>query len=151
MSRLRFEHPTFRLRGVRSYPLRHRCGSRAVTTCFYDLGFVAALIQTPNLPLMVWTLLPTGPPLLHSEASAWLNFLWLIDWIDIYAVSAIRRRLLVKCEQFWNFQVSLSALTSHQTAVKRLFACQGGCYPWHGTPFHVPPDVYTYKIRERLR
>ena len=24
------------------------------------------------------------------------------------------------------------------SCVKRSFACQGGCYPWHGAPFNVP-------------
>ena len=42
----------------------------------------------------------------------------IVDWFDsvsrrIGNISAIkRRRLLVKCDQFWNFEVSLAALTS---------------------------------------
>ena len=41
----------------------------------------------------------------------------LIDWIEFYTVSAIFQpckwqRLLVKCYQFWNFEVSLAALAS---------------------------------------
>ena len=44
--------------------------------------------------------------------------IWLIDWLDkvlrrIGNISAKKRRwLLVKCDQFWNFKVSLAALTS---------------------------------------
>ena len=43
---------------------------------------------------------------------------WLIDWLDrvlhqIGNISAmLRRRLLVKCDQVWRFEVSLAALTS---------------------------------------
>ena len=65
-------------------------------------------------------------------------------------ISAIwRRRLLVKCDQFficWSFPGSPHELTFHRNPVKRSFACERGCYPWHGAPFNVPSDGHTYLI-----
>ena len=44
--------------------------------------------------------------------------------------------------QFWNFEVSLAALTSLLFIEIQWngFAFQGGCYPWHGAQFNVQSD-----------
>ena len=34
--------------------------------------------------------------------------------------------------------------TLQRNPVKRFFACQGGCYPWHGAPFNVQSDGHRY-------
>ena len=50
--------------------------------------------------------------------------------------SHIPLRLYVKSYQFWNFEFSLSALTSllfFRNLVKRSLSAKGGCYSWHGT------------------
>ena len=72
---------------------------------------------------------------------------WLIDWLDdvlrlIGNISAIkRRRQLIKSDQFWNFQVSLAALTTHFFIdIQWNGIHRAGCYSWHWAPFNVPSD-----------
>ena len=70
----------------------------------------------------------------------------LIHWLDsilhrIGNISAIyRQRLLIKSDQFGNFEVTLAALTSLLFFVIQwtVFCVPRGCYPWHGAPFNVP-------------
>ena len=74
----------------------------------------------------------------------------MIDYTVFYAVSAIfrpyngatvnKRWSFVK---FWSFPGGPHEPTLHRNQVKRSFACQGGCYPWHGAPFNIPSDGHS--------
>ena len=73
------------------------------------------------------------------------------DWLTIYCFTPYRqyfghitaatinkRWSFVK---FWSFPGGPHEPTLRRNPVKRYFACQGGCYPWHGAPCNVPSDV----------
>ena len=61
----------------------------------------------------------------------------LIDWIEFYAVSAI----------FGGPNES----TLHRIPVKRSFACQGGCCPWHGHHLTSHPTGFEANVTLNLR
>ena len=43
--------------------------------------------------------------------------------------------------------VALIRFRTHEPS----FACQGGCYPWHGAPFNVPSDPTDIDITETIK
>ena len=72
---------------------------------------------------------------------------WLIDWIVFYAASAIFQPY--NGGDSWlkviSFEILKCPWRPHESTllrnpVKWSFACQGGCYPWHGAPFDVLSD-----------
>ena len=87
-------------------------------------------------------------PIMCCSKFGW-NLLYcseLIDWLDsvlrlIGNISAnFRRQLLVKIDQFRNFEVSPAPITSLlRNPVKRSFACQG-------TPFNVPSELESLSV-----
>ena len=70
----------------------------------------------------------------------------LIDYKVFYAVSAVNKRW--SFVKFWSFLGGPHERTLHRNPVKRSFACQGGCYPWHGAPFNVPSDGHKNVVRD---
>ena len=52
--------------------------------------------------------------------------------------------------KFWSFPDGPHESTLHRNPVKRSFACQGGCYPWHGAPFNVPSAAHFVRVIARV-
>ena len=53
--------------------------------------------------------------------------------------------------KFWSFPGGPREPTLYRNPVKRSFACQGGCYPWHGAPFYVPSDGHDCDLKKKPR
>ena len=79
-----------------------------------------------------------------------------IDWLDSVSrpndkFSAIWQRiLLIKSEwsvlKFWWIQGGPNEPFLHRNPVKRSFACQGRCYPWHGAQFIIRRTLSNLRI-----